>query len=344
MALPGGDPIAAALAAGETPSPEMVAASQELEGFALRTAVLCVLLVVVSAVVIGRYEFFGRLVRTARLDLPPEALAYRAQEMLRQFGYDQTPADTAYGITCCDADNLRRANEQSPAERDAILASHRPPVLRFWYRQHTGLFFEPPGFARGAARFAGLDFDFPPNTTPGMIRVLLDPKGRLLALEAQSTNAAADSAARPAAADWPALFTAAGLDIGGFAVATPSQLPRVPFDVRTAWVAQGNRSGTEPARVEAAAWNGRVVYFSIDHEYDTAVSGNVTSLNRRPSYQSSSRWWPSLVSSGWPWPSTTCAPDEAIAREHSVLRRSSLWRTWRVGCWSPITCRTRGSW
>jgi hypothetical protein len=38
MALPGGDPIAAALAAGETPSPEMVAASAEKEGFSPRIA------------------------------------------------------------------------------------------------------------------------------------------------------------------------------------------------------------------------------------------------------------------------------------------------------------------
>ncbi len=37
MALPGGDPIAAALAAGETPSPEMVSASGEKEGFSPRT-------------------------------------------------------------------------------------------------------------------------------------------------------------------------------------------------------------------------------------------------------------------------------------------------------------------
>jgi hypothetical protein len=36
-AFPGGDPLAAALAAGETPSPEMVAASGETEG--LRPAV-----------------------------------------------------------------------------------------------------------------------------------------------------------------------------------------------------------------------------------------------------------------------------------------------------------------
>src|SRR5215472_16973114 len=39
MALPGGDPIAAALAAGETPSPEMVAASREKEGFTVRAAI-----------------------------------------------------------------------------------------------------------------------------------------------------------------------------------------------------------------------------------------------------------------------------------------------------------------
>ena len=37
-ALPGGDPLAAALAAGETPSPEMVAAAGEGEGLALRVA------------------------------------------------------------------------------------------------------------------------------------------------------------------------------------------------------------------------------------------------------------------------------------------------------------------
>ena len=40
-ALPGGDPLAAALAAGETPSPQMVAAAGETTGLAPRVAVLC---------------------------------------------------------------------------------------------------------------------------------------------------------------------------------------------------------------------------------------------------------------------------------------------------------------
>src|SRR3984885_3954853 len=58
MALPGADPIAAALAAGETPSPEMVAASGEKEGFSTRTAARCfaaaLVLLVVVALLSGR--------------------------------------------------------------------------------------------------------------------------------------------------------------------------------------------------------------------------------------------------------------------------------------------------
>ena len=48
-ALPGGDPLAAALAAGETPSPQMVAAAGETTGLAPRTAILCL-----AAAIVGR--------------------------------------------------------------------------------------------------------------------------------------------------------------------------------------------------------------------------------------------------------------------------------------------------
>lgn len=40
-ALPGGDPLAEALAAGDTPSPEMVAASEDTGALSIRSAVLC---------------------------------------------------------------------------------------------------------------------------------------------------------------------------------------------------------------------------------------------------------------------------------------------------------------
>src|SRR6516162_9593632 len=73
-ALPGGDPLAAALAAGETPSPEMVAAAGKVEGMPKRYSVLCLALVVI---------FLGgtaaiRQIRTAMLrgpqDMGPEVL------------------------------------------------------------------------------------------------------------------------------------------------------------------------------------------------------------------------------------------------------------------------------
>ena len=142
MALPGGDPIAAALAAGETPSPEMVAASGEKEGFSPRTAVLCfiagMVLLVASTVLRAAYTELIAPTR-AQVDIPPEALAYRAQDILKQLGYTEPPQSTAHGFDCCDAANLRFV-EQQGSRRDALLSSQQPPVLRFWHRQHQGLF------------------------------------------------------------------------------------------------------------------------------------------------------------------------------------------------------------
>jgi serine/threonine-protein kinase len=49
-ALPGGDPLAATLAAGETPSPEIAAAAGESELISVRTAVVCLAAVVVGVI------------------------------------------------------------------------------------------------------------------------------------------------------------------------------------------------------------------------------------------------------------------------------------------------------
>ena len=49
--LPGGDPLAEALAAGETPSPEMVAASDDTGSLSVRMAVVCMALTVAGLIV-----------------------------------------------------------------------------------------------------------------------------------------------------------------------------------------------------------------------------------------------------------------------------------------------------
>src|SRR5215831_1219881 len=80
MALPGGDPIAAALAAGETPSPEMVAASGEKEGISARAAILCFGFVVAAVIAISFTQGEKFLLSRAPLPIPPDGLAFRAQE------------------------------------------------------------------------------------------------------------------------------------------------------------------------------------------------------------------------------------------------------------------------
>src|SRR5882762_5288278 len=55
-ALPGGDPLAAALAAGETPSPQMVAAAGETSGLRPRVAVACLASVIAA---LGLVVFLG---------------------------------------------------------------------------------------------------------------------------------------------------------------------------------------------------------------------------------------------------------------------------------------------
>src|SRR5215510_6396177 len=83
MALPGADPIAAALAAGETPSPEMVAASQEKEGLSPRAAVACVTLVAISLVACAFLAPLTTLPGRAPLEVPPDALAFKAKDILK---------------------------------------------------------------------------------------------------------------------------------------------------------------------------------------------------------------------------------------------------------------------
>ena len=97
-AFPGGDPLAAALAAGETPSPEMVAASGNSEG--LRPLLAWIMLASVIAAVTACILLSTRTMLYRRVPLikPPEALGERARDILRSAGYSDPPADTAMGF------------------------------------------------------------------------------------------------------------------------------------------------------------------------------------------------------------------------------------------------------
>ncbi|HEX8813822.1 MAG TPA: serine/threonine-protein kinase, partial [Terracidiphilus sp.] len=144
-ALPGGDPLAAALAAGETPSPQLVAASGETTGLRPRIAVTCLLAVLVGLAAGTYLTIRYSAIEKMRLEQTPEVLAHRAREILTQIGYPDRPADSAYGF---DFDtNFRDAVEKdskTPPNWDEILAG-RPTMLQFWYRQSPDL-LDPDGY------------------------------------------------------------------------------------------------------------------------------------------------------------------------------------------------------
>jgi len=265
-AMPGGDPLAAALAAGETPSPQMVAAAGETTGLRPRSAVACLLLVL-AGLAVGTYLTIRySAVEKMHLEQTPEVLAHTAREIVARLGYTEKPADSSFGF---DYDtNFRDALEKDQKARpnwDEVIAE-RPTLLEFWYRQSPDL-MGPTGSLLIPGVIAEED---PPTTLSGMVNVKLDAKGRLIYLQAipLQKESAKDSAAAPAAPpDWSGLFAAAEVDSSKLQPAQPEWTSLGAADTRAAWTGVWPGSN-RPLRVEAAAWHGKPVFFAMIGEWN----------------------------------------------------------------------------
>jgi serine/threonine protein kinase len=259
-ALPGGDPLAAALAAGETPSPQMVAASGETAGLRPRIAAACfasVLLALGLVTFLGiHYNGLGKM----RLELTPEVLTQKAKEMVARLGYPERPQDHASDLyQDSDFQDYVEKNDKPRPDWDAVLAA-RPSLLQFWYRQSPDDMMAQ-GFRDQLLNPGIVTRDDPPTTLSGMINLELDPQGRLTYFEAippQKYGAGSQAGGF----DWNILFAAAGLDAGQFQKAEPMWNSLASSDTRMAWT--GTWPGTtRPLRVEAASWHGKPVFFSL---------------------------------------------------------------------------------
>ena len=259
-ALPGGDPLAAALAAGETPSPQMVAAAGANEGMKPKLAVLClgacVLAVVVSLILMARNDGMARM----PLDQSPDVLTHRARDLVAQFGYDQKPVDSAIDFEDDDDfEHWAEANDKPHSDWARIFASGQPPILMFDYRQ-SARYLDPQQFER--SNTPGIvTFNDPPTTQSGMINLKLDPSGHLLFF--QAIPAEIEDVSTPAKpVDWTPLLSAAGLDSAQLQPTNPQWTSLAASDARAAWT--GKWPGTDrPLRIEAAAWHGKPVFFRL---------------------------------------------------------------------------------
>ena len=260
-ALPGGNPLAEALAAGETPSPEMVAAAGESEALAPGTALAALGAVLAGLVLLvvhgGRSSVLGRV----PMEDSPDTLADKARRLAQQLGYTGPATGRAHGFEV-DGDYLRylRKKDRSPS-RWSQLSTLQPPVVTYWYRQSPRYLWTWDYFSPGLAGGV-VTFDAPPYTLSGMVGIKLDPRGRLVYLQAMppQVDEATSTAARP---DWNALLTAAGLDPARFRPVPPSWTPLGFADERAAWQGTYPDRPDVPLRVEAAAYQGRPVSFVL---------------------------------------------------------------------------------
>jgi serine/threonine-protein kinase len=271
-ALPGGDPLAAALAAGETPSPELVAAAGTSEG--LRPAVAWALLATVlaglalSLLMMAPNETMDRV----PLPKPPEILVERARGILAGLGEDSPPADTAWGFLEHES-YLRHVRESDPStDRWERLSTSRPAALLFWYRES-----QVPLTSHGG--FSLVTPQEPPLLVSGMRNLLLDPAGNLVRFDAVPPARNEDEGPWPDP-DWKVLFEEAGLEIESFEPKNPVWTPPVNSDARAAWL--GSYPGQEELeiRVEAASFRGVPVHFRTIGPWTPADAGRPSQQTR----------------------------------------------------------------
>jgi hypothetical protein len=263
-ALPGGDPLAAALAAGETPSPELVAAAGEGAGLSRPVAWS-----MLAAIVAGLIAASGLALRDSPLDrVRPEysrdVLTQKARDAIVELGYPSRPRDAAVGFEWNDLQIQHVLRTDRPSPVWSRLLRQRPSPLAFWYRQ-SGEPLVATTFHHDLLTPGIVDRADPPPISSGMIQVNVDHQGRLTFFEAIPPQRLPSPVAATTV-DWTALFRLAALEQDALKPVEPMWTWLAASDTRAAWTGQWPESG-RPLRVEAAAFGGRPVGFMLISEW-----------------------------------------------------------------------------
>lgn len=294
--LPGGDPLAQVLAAGQTPSPELVAQAGEDEGLrpwlaAVSYAIGLVFLVLV--VILADRTF---LVPRAGLVNSPQVLAHMANQLAAVLGYPETGGDEVYGF------ELNPQLERKSSSTDETAGSrswlHDSGAIVFWLQRSD----EP---IIPASPLANSALDMREALAPGDLRIRLNGKGQLLwfvalprsnrlvlsdytwptstsgtstadddndrgdvrdaadawPLMSRLSTAMVSNATLSSGVDWAVVFGLAGLNVSDFVTVTPTVVPPMFADQVWAWEGSDPLNPDRLLRVEAATLDDQVVFF-----------------------------------------------------------------------------------
>ncbi len=253
--LPGGDPVAAALAAGETPSPEMVAASGGEGALSPRAAWL---LLAGAALALAGLLMVSRHSTDLGLSVPPRsaaALRERAREILGRYGLDRGAID--------DADWFERDYDPMAFVAKRIPSTQWRPAFARWgapivyvYRQSPELLW----LQNWDGRVSQYE---PPPIIPGMAMLTLTGRGELRGLTWNPPGYDSTGAAASGSVDWAGLFHEAGLDLSRFHPVDPRWVPPAAYDSRAEWVGPAPWAPEYELRVSAAAYRGTPCFFGV---------------------------------------------------------------------------------
>jgi len=277
-ALPGGDPLAEAVALGVTPSPEVVAAAGIKGTLTVKVASGLMAGVVVFLVIFLALYDKVMLVGMVGLPEPTDALGRRARDVFQLAGL----ADRADAV---GFDHDQQFLYYEPALRDDATwgewCSRRPvSPIYFWCRQ-TPAPFAPDLFYpyAGSLEPPRVSWSDPGPIVPGMAAVKTDVKGRLIAYF--HLPPAYDREARPVQPPvpeviWRLWFHQAGYDFLRFSPVQPDWVPPVYADTRYAWLGSTENENDLPIRIEAATYRGHIVSFEVIAPWTHRDTGDPT--------------------------------------------------------------------
>jgi predicted Ser/Thr protein kinase len=285
-ALPGGDPLAAALAAGETPSPEMVAASGGEGALELRHAWMLLGAVLVAIIGVIAVSPVAGDVGLQPIEKSPDVLVNHAQELIHRAGYTDPARDSAFWFTRNYGFLIHRARTLPKSQQFGDMKSAEQGPVRFFYRQSPRIMVPNPWSNI-------VDYFNPPMNSTGMVMVATEPTGSLVFFEAVPQQALSPADRRSwfdghpsegaPAAQWP-LFRESGLDSSRFQPESPLWLPPVPFDGIAGYRGSYPQSPDVPIHVVEASFQGRPVYFDLIPPWNRAERDTPPAATGRARY------------------------------------------------------------
>ncbi|MCX6592020.1 MAG: serine/threonine-protein kinase [Acidobacteria bacterium] len=249
-ALPGGDPLAAALAAGETPSPEMVAAAGSNEGLSRKWALSCLLVIVSCLLAAPWINQQQSAFLHSPLEYTPDVLKQKARDMAVQLGYPDKPKATIVSLSERPRLLQHLNSLPSPKKWDEWLAAEGP-ILLVYREALSDLLAEPNGRVTPTN---------PALVEPGMVRMELDAYGYLRLFEAQP-YAPGHELAAPISLE--SVFQAAGLEMAAFQEVSTTVTPRTAADQVRAWKGPHPKIPGTPLELEVGWWRGRVTLVRV---------------------------------------------------------------------------------